>query len=1211
MSSLRDILDLPREVTKSAFVVRLAEAVERPDVLMDTYAITPDIHNALGKGLGLIGNAMTERRNDAAFVHGSFGSGKSHFMAVLSLLSGNAPRPWAEPGLHDLLARHEWVKTKKILRLHLNMIDAPSLGEKIFGDYLSRTLKLHPEAPVAPLFADGALFANASALRARLGDAEFFKALDGGASLDRRWGKAAGETWSAARFDAAISSAEPRVRGDLFSALVKTHFPAFRSQAGAFLAFEPGVFAMAQHAASLGYDAIVFFLDELVLWLASKASNPESLNNEIGKLAKLVEGQAADQAIPIVTFAARQRDIGEMVGEQYAGQDAQTVRDKLKFWEGRFNTIRLPDRDLPAIIEKRVVHPRNAAAKKTLDTAFDSMRRTLGSVAWGTLLGDIGDEAAFRRVYPFTPALVESLVAMSHYLQRERTALKILVEMLVGQLDDFEVGKVVPVGDLYDALAEGEEPMDGAMKERFGAARRLYQGELLPLIQAQNQTGTPQRCQRLRGDATTIGCANCRETKCRNDNRIAKTLLLAALAPSTPVFRTLTASRVVQLNHGTLRSPVPGAEATIAAQRVRSWATEVGKVRVTGDDDPVVSVVLEGVDLRPILQAASGMDTPGARKAKLRELLFQALELDDARSTVDDYKVLWRGTDRKGTVHFGNVRDMEDQTLRAGEDDAFKLVIDYPFDDPGRSPQEDEQRIARFTESSPDTPSIVWLPSFLAEPVQRDLGDLVILDRILEGDSWKSHLADLRPDDQARARSELRSRADQKRERLRRALDAAYGLQKAGVGVLDPTRLLTQHFHVLRSGSKIRGVAAADLKRGMLMAIEQLLDDRFPRHPRFSDRVTRGKLDKELEMLVRLCETDGQRLPLVKAEQSALRFADELGLVQVREGQATLASQTYDEIDRVLRARNIDTPDVATLERIFDPERVKGLTPEVSDFVVLAYATARGRELARGGQPLRSQALGKLDRDAELLRPRLPDESSWHLALSRAGQLFGITVGKAHTAKNLRILGLHVSAAVERARRDGAETIASLLERRSAFFEGRPPRLRTASRVAEVLAQLAGRDALSQVQTLASLAPETSETAMQKHMIAALGVRDVLANDVHFVAFPALQGREDGESREVLAELARVLEADELQTGLAAALNALSIRAQKLLHSGPESSRPVQPPPVSHRPVPGNQGDGQGVRSIRTRAELDVLLLDLARDLEALGPLEVTWSRGT
>jgi hypothetical protein len=67
MPSLSDFLDLPEEVTKSAFVVRLIEAVQRLDELMKSYAVTADIHDALGRGLGLITNAINEGRNDAAF----------------------------------------------------------------------------------------------------------------------------------------------------------------------------------------------------------------------------------------------------------------------------------------------------------------------------------------------------------------------------------------------------------------------------------------------------------------------------------------------------------------------------------------------------------------------------------------------------------------------------------------------------------------------------------------------------------------------------------------------------------------------------------------------------------------------------------------------------------------------------------------------------------------------------------------------------------------------------------------------------------------------------------------------------------------------------------------------------------------------------------------------------------------------------------------
>jgi hypothetical protein len=53
----------------------------------------------------------------------------------------------------------------------------------------------------------------------------------------------------------------------------------------------------------------------------------------------------------------------------------------------------------------------------------------------------------------FSPALVEALVALSDCLQRERTAIRILMELLVTHLPDLETGRVVPVGDANIHLA--------------------------------------------------------------------------------------------------------------------------------------------------------------------------------------------------------------------------------------------------------------------------------------------------------------------------------------------------------------------------------------------------------------------------------------------------------------------------------------------------------------------------------------------------------------------------------------------------------------------------------------------------------------------------------------------------------------------------------------------------------------------------------------
>lgn len=1154
MSALRDLLDIPREVRKSSFVVRLTEGVAHPQEIIASYAATPDIVRNLDVALEYVEAAIRDKRSEAAYVHGSFGSGKSHFMAVLSLLLANEPVAWAETDLHGLRAKHEWVKDRKILRLHFHMVGARSSEEAVFPAYMARIRELHPDAPVPPLFEDEALFENAQQLRAKMGDAPFFAGLNTGTggTASKRWGKLAEEaTWDATTFDRARVSSDRDERARLFSALVRTHFPAFAQSAGGLVGFDVGLGRLARHAAALGYDAVAFFLDELILWLASRAGDKDWLALEVQKLAKLVEAQDERRDVPIVSFIARQRDIAEMVGDQFAGKELQTLRDSLRWWEGRFNTIKLEDRNLPTVVEKRVVRPKDATARKTLDEAFDRMRRGLGQQAWATLLGDLGDEKAFRQVYPFSPALIETLVAQSSYLQRERTALKVLIELLVEHLEDFEMGRLVAVGDLFDVLAGGEEPMDGHMRERFAAAKRLYTSELLPRIQSENGTATKARCQRLRDDhPVALGCSNCREARCRADNRLVKTLLLAALAPEVKVLREMTASRLVQLNHGTLKSPIPGEETAMATARLRSWSAEIGKLRVEGEGDPRVSVVLEGVDVRPILESARGTYSPGAGRKALRDILFEALNVETGADATVSHKVKWRGTWREGVVQYWNVREMDDAALKAPADAEFKLIIDYPFDDPGHGPNEDEEKVVAFC-GRDRSRTIVWLPNFFGDRIKKDLMDLVVIDRILE-DAMRTYLAHLRPDDQRRARDELEHMRSQKRARVRRAMEAAYGLKRPEEGDLDAAHRVDRHIHVLIPGVEIRGVTESVLDRAVEKAVSELLSLTYPRHPQFRDgTITAARLKAAHERLERLCEADGQRLPITRPEMGDWEVLQQLGIVDLTEAYVRLRSEWVQDVDRVLRQDGIErAPTADQLRKRLDPAGQRGLTPDVADLEVVAYVTASRRELLRGGNALREWVLGKLPPDAELVQTPLPEEKPWQDAVERAGKLFGVALGgRARNARNLRLLFERVSAARAGAVRDGADKIADLLSRRSALLPASAPRLVTAERAAALLAALDTRNAVDLAQALGTFDPApTSLTAIARHIEHAVKVGRALSEDVYFNVFEALQASPRPEAREILERAQRVLGADQLNMDLAAELPTLSAEGQRLLH---------------------------------------------------------------
>ena len=84
----------------------------------------------------------------------------------------------------------------------------------------------------------------------------------------------AGARWEASSFDAAVSGppdSEERTRlvGDL-AATVFTHIGGTAAGTGeGFVPLDHGLSIISAHAKGLGYDAVVLFLDEVILWLST------------------------------------------------------------------------------------------------------------------------------------------------------------------------------------------------------------------------------------------------------------------------------------------------------------------------------------------------------------------------------------------------------------------------------------------------------------------------------------------------------------------------------------------------------------------------------------------------------------------------------------------------------------------------------------------------------------------------------------------------------------------------------------------------------------------------------------------------------------------------------------------------------------------------------------------------------------------------------
>jgi hypothetical protein len=273
----------------------------------------------------------------------------------------------------------------------------------------------------------------------------------------------------------------------------------------------------------------------------------------------------------------------------------------MQWWEERFSVIKLDDRDLTTIAQKRVLKVRSEAARQQLEQAFRDTGRIRREVV-DVLLTSHGNPEEFQRIYPFSPALMETLVALSALLQRERTALKIMFQLLVEQQDRLVLGDIVPVGDLFDILLSDSQPLSQALKEHFEHARKLYLTKFLPLIEQEHGL--------RKDDVLALPVEDSRGAAFRRDDRIAKTLLLSALAPEVESFKAMTVNRLAALNHGTIKTPIPGREGQMVFNTLRKWAASIGQIRLGEEPaNQTVSVQLAAVDLDGILRGAAVEDS--------------------------------------------------------------------------------------------------------------------------------------------------------------------------------------------------------------------------------------------------------------------------------------------------------------------------------------------------------------------------------------------------------------------------------------------------------------------------------------------------------------------------------------------------------------------------------------------------------------------------
>jgi hypothetical protein len=1102
----KDLITIPERPSEGDFVLKLTEGVNAPQATSSTYVVTRGLKEAFDQAVGLVAKAIKGRSSDAAYLHGSFGAGKSHFMAMLHLILNGHDAVKNRDDFFELFEKYSEFrsgKDRRVLSVHLHMLDSHSTESSVFAGYIRRVRDLHPDAPLPDLLGLAPIVSNGERLRAQMGDDGFFAALSppDAAGTGTKFGRvnqaqgiAPAARWDAARFDAAVAAGPGhdeykalarQLLRTLLTGMADLASRATHASTDSWVPFEQGLAAMSEHAQTLGYDAIVLFLDEHILWLAGLLSDTDRVAEELSKLPKLVESGVGPRPVPIVSFVARQYELAEFArdGSAMYGSDLSRIDEGLKHHGSRLKTITLPSTDLPQIISKRLLEPRGPdpdAQRAQIHDAFDRFVQSLSPTDRQLIATNRVDNETMRRTWPFAPVLVEAMVRLSEKLQRDRTALKLLTFLLCRHRDDLELGKIVPMGDLWQELASGDEPHDATSKSVLHRARALYENKLRPaLLQRHSMVDDD-----LHAPAPSDEVRR-RLNGFRRDDLLVCTVLVASLLPDWEVTRTLDLQKLHAFNLGAVGGGrFAGTQLTVVKETMEYLTRQFDEVVLVPAAEPGqsdrVRLRLEGVDLSPILNEAERYATKTRLEAETRRLVFAAMGLSTGGNS-QLHKVDWRAREVHATVQFENVRAVPEERddLFMTNGDTLKLVLDYPFDDPGFASKADLDRLDAFRQRHPsDTNAVVWLPRFLNDSGFRLLKDYVVTAAAVEyAETLTSNLDE---DSRKQARGLLESRSAQLRSQTLSMLTAAFDL----VRDKHQDQLSADHadvpvFNPLHRGMKLRTPNVSDFANALPAVCNEMLVAIFPAAP----KALRPKPLKSAERTL-LAEclfagfASGEPSFAINKEHLTLlgQVAQPLGLGVVHEKE--LRFEVDSAFEAPLRAAHAEAGERLTVQHLreaLDPPAARtGLPRELCDVLIVCWALRNSMEFYDGTQrrdDIDAKAL-PLSPTLRLLHTALPDEAVWNRARQHAQQVFGVSAHDClyRSARSMRLLAGHVRTRIEQ--NEAARRLPTLLTTWAETLEvpadavNQAVRVRHARQVADLVKKLATLQDLDLVQEL-------------------------------------------------------------------------------------------------------------------------------------------------
>jgi hypothetical protein len=450
----------------------------------------------------------------------------------------------------------------------------------------------------------------------------------------------------------------------------------------------------------------------------------------------------------------------------------------------------------------------------------------------------------------------------------------------------------------------------------------------------------------------------------------------------------MTAGRLAALNHGTIRSPIPGREGQIVFGKCRAWASQVGEIKIGDEPNATIAIQVTGVDTQAIIEAARSHDNLGNRRLRVRQLLFAQLGIQDRDDLFLRHDFIWRGTRRAVELLVTNVRELTDESLRA-KDAIWKVILDWPFEE-GHGPRDDRAKLDEFRSRGETSRTVCWVPGFFSQETLGDLGTLVILEHVLAGERFRTYAAHLAQVDQAAARSLLDNQRSQLQQRIVTALEAAYGVLGPARGIIDPRYDPAESLQSLDPGFQPSPPVAANLAGAFQHLLDQMLIAQYPAHPEFASEVRPAALRRVYQEAQRAAQAKDGRIVVEREQRQVLRdIANPLRLGEMHEDAFILGRYWRDHFLR--EAGKSGGPITLAKLRVWtDEPRPAGLTKEVQNLVILVFADQTNRTFFLHGGPFPG-TLDNLPDELELREQRLPSAADWEEAGQRVATILGLT----------------------------------------------------------------------------------------------------------------------------------------------------------------------------------------------------------------------------